>query len=99
MGELIVILSFALVMLMLIGGFWVTYPVTRRLGSYLERLIEEKRNGADAASRIESLQAELLDLQEEVRLLAEHQAFSQSLLAEREAVPRLSATRSHPEEV
>ncbi|MEX2530507.1 MAG: hypothetical protein WD960_07030 [Gemmatimonadota bacterium] len=98
MGELIVVLSFALVMLILIGGFWVTYPVTRRLGSYLERLIEEKRNGADAASRIESLQAELLDLQEEVRLLAEHQAFSQSLLADREKSPRLTAARSRPDD-
>lgn len=74
---------------MIIGGI-LLFPTTRRLGRYLEVLIEEKR-GKNAAlpDEVQRLQRELDETRAEFAQLSQRQAFTESLLAERTEPPLL----------
>lgn len=71
---------FSLLMVLIIGGFILLFPLSRRLGQLLEMRLEERREGSlppeDVAVLLETIQA----LQDEVERLAERQAFTERLL-------------------
>ena len=69
---------------MIIGGV-LLFPTTRRLGRYLEVLIEEKRaKGVGMGKHVERLERELKDTQDELARLAERQAFMEAMLEKRD---------------
>lgn len=66
------------------------FPTSRRLGRYLEVLIEEKRGkGGGTGDEVQLLQRELHETRAELARLSERQAFTESLLAERAEPPLL----------
>jgi hypothetical protein len=71
---------FALLMVVIIGGFILLVPLSKRLGRLLELRLEERREGTippeQATVLLETVQA----LQDEVERLAERQAFTERLL-------------------
>lgn len=71
---------FILLVLMLIGGFILLLPLTRRLGAYLEQRLEQGKAGA-TNPEIRQLRAAVGALQAEIERLAERQEFTESLLA------------------
>lgn len=74
---------------MIIGGI-LLFPTSRRLGRYLEVLIEEKRDkGVGMVDEVRRLEQELRETQAEVARLSERQAFTGSLLEERAETPLL----------
>ena len=84
-----------LIALGMITGAVLLFPTARRLGVYLEVLIEERRKGTPSADQIGRLEAELRNTQEELRVVKEHQEFLEALLAEKAdalALPQRSGT-------
>lgn len=73
---------------MIVGGV-LLFPTARRLGRYLEVLIEEKRRGIGAAAQVEHLELELKQTREELARLAERQASVESRLAKHDESPLL----------
>lgn len=74
---------------MIVGGV-LLFPTSRRLGRYLEALIEEKRGrGVGMADEVQRLRGELDETRAELARLAERQAFTESLLSERAEPPLL----------
>ncbi len=73
----------------IIGGI-LLFPTSRRLGRYLEVLIEEKRrNGVGMADEVKRLERELRETQAEVARLSERQAVAEQRLEERAEPPLL----------
>ena len=65
---------------LIIGGI-LMYPTTRRFGTYLDMLIEERRRKSLPAPKdLEEVEAELLRTQEELAQLKERQEFIEALL-------------------
>lgn len=64
---------------LIIGGI-LMYPTTRRFGTYLDMLIEERRRKTLPPKNLEDVEAELLRTQEELALLKERQEFVEALL-------------------
>lgn len=75
---------FTLILVVLIGGFIVLFPLTRRLGRALEVYLDQKREDAPDAREIERIRAAVGSLQREVRRLSEKQEFVERLLRQRE---------------
>ena len=74
---------------MIIGGI-LLFPTSRRLGRYLEVLIEEKRrNGAGVADEVKRLERELRETQAEVARLSERHAVAEQRLEGRAEPPLL----------
>lgn len=74
---------------MLIGGI-LLFPASRRLGRYLEVLIEEKRGkGIGLAEEVQRLERELRETQAQVARLSERQAATESALEGRAEPPLL----------
>lgn len=71
---------FSLVVLMLIGGFVLLYPITRQLGSYLERRMLAEADPDEWKGQVRALTREVEALREEVSSLAERQEFTERLL-------------------
>lgn len=71
---------FSLLVLMMIGGCILLFPLTRRLGAYLEQRLEQGK-GATDQGEIRQLRAAVGALQSEVERLAERQEFTDSLLS------------------
>lgn len=66
------------------------FPTSRRLGRYLEVLIEEKRTKAvGAPAEVERLERELRDTREELARVAERQARMESMLGSPDKAPLL----------
>jgi hypothetical protein len=84
-----VIVGYVIITGMTIGGI-LAFPTARRLGRYLEVLIEEKRGkGVGMGEHVERLERELRDTQAELARTTERQAFLESLLEERAEPPLL----------
>lgn len=64
---------------LIIGGI-LMYPTTRRFGTYLDMLIEERRRKTLPPKNLEDVEAELLRTQEELAQLRERQEFVEALL-------------------
>ncbi len=74
---------FTLLLVLLIGGFVVTYPVTRRLGRALEAYLDRQRSGGASGEEIATLRRQLHALKRQVDAVAEKQDFVEALLEER----------------
>jgi hypothetical protein len=72
-----------LIALGMITGAVLLFPTARRLGVYLEVLIEERRKSAPSTSQMARLEEELRKTQEEVRSMRERQQFVEALLEEK----------------
>lgn len=74
---------FALLMVLLIGGFIVLFPVTSRLGKALETYLEARKEEGGNPEEVVRLRRELRALRERVESMTEKQAFVEELLQER----------------
>ena len=75
---------FALILFGMIGGCILLWPISRRMGALLEQKLTGKLGDDRAAGELRKLEATVRALQEEVERLGDKQAFTESLLAERE---------------
>lgn len=77
---------FTLMLAIVVGGFILLFPLSRRLGALLEERIQERRRPVVAAPTEEIRRlTEVVDrLEEEVRRLSERQDFAEQLLQARE---------------
>ncbi|HEX6750132.1 MAG TPA: hypothetical protein VF092_22750 [Longimicrobium sp.] len=73
----------------IVGGV-LMFPTARRMGRYVEMLIEERRNRLNPPKDVQELTEELERTREELARLNERQAFVEALLASRPA-PALAA--------
>ncbi|NIP80881.1 MAG: hypothetical protein GWM90_17370 [Gemmatimonadetes bacterium] len=72
---------FSLLMVLIIGGFILLFPVTRRLGRLLELRIEERRSeDRPPAAELEEVLRVVEALQAEVERLSDRQEFTERLL-------------------
>lgn len=95
----LVVFTFVLLLVLLVGGVVLLFPVSRRLGAYLERLLDEGGTGTKPPPELAEVRAELKDLRAAVHRLTEQQAFMESLLEERDEAPRIdSGSRDEPGE-
>ena len=85
-----------LIALGMITGAVLLFPTARRLGVYLEVLIEERRKGAPAAGQVARLEEELRRTQEELHSVKERQRFVEALLEERAEALALPSRTSGP---
>jgi hypothetical protein len=75
---------FTLIVLMLIGGFVLLFPLSRRMGLLMEQRLADRaaRSGGDA--ELAQLREGLRAVQDELLRLSERQEFTESLVAERD---------------
>jgi hypothetical protein len=83
---------FSLLLVGMIAGFILLFPISRRMGALLEQKVKGKLDDEGAMEEVKRLEATVRALQEEVERLVDRQAFTDSLLAERE--PLLLRDRS-----
>lgn len=86
---------FTIAVIMLIGGFITLFPVTRRLGAFLESKLRDKEpvtEPTDFARLLDAIQG----LESEVRRLNERQEFTERLLAGRAPLSRPSIPPAIP---
>lgn len=90
---------FSLVMVLIIGGFIVTFPVLRRLGALLEEHIRERRESRPDRGEMGRLHGEISRLDEtldtvrrQLELVRERQDFVEELM-ERSDTARLASGR------
>ncbi|HEX7050550.1 MAG TPA: hypothetical protein VF188_10140 [Longimicrobiales bacterium] len=88
---------FTLLLAMIVGGFILLFPLSRRLAAVLEQRLREQRAEPDPEG-LEALRNAVHALEAEVHALVERQAFVDSLLAGEEpsrlvgsAAPRANA--------
>jgi hypothetical protein len=86
--DFLAILIFVVIITGMIGGGILLFPITRRLGRLLEQRLEAGKGGEPANLSVElaKLHASTLALRREVERLTERQEFTESLLAERQAL-------------
>ena len=75
---------FSLILIGMVGGFILLFPISRRMGALLEQKVTGKLGDDRALAEIKRLEAVVRSLQEEVERLGDKQAFTESLLVERE---------------
>jgi hypothetical protein len=83
---------FSLLLVGMIAGFILLFPISRRMGALLEQKVKGKLDDDRALEEVKRLEATVRSLQDEVERLVERQAFTDSLLSERE--PLLLRDRS-----
>jgi hypothetical protein len=71
---------FSIVVLLLIGGFILVFPLTRQLGAYLEKRMLNEGPLEDADARTQDLARAVEALRDEVARLSERQDFTERLL-------------------
>jgi hypothetical protein len=76
---MLAMMIFTIVAMVTIGGFIVLFPLTRRLGQFLEHRMSEASRGRELESRDDILRA-IESLRNEVARLAERQTFTERLL-------------------
>jgi hypothetical protein len=89
--DLVVAVSFVLMLTLIIGGVVLLFPLSRKLGLLIESRIGEKKYRGVAAVDTERLESRLQALEVQVEGLSARQEFLDGLLAERrptEALPR-----------
>lgn len=75
---------FTLVAMGMVGGFVLLFPISRRLGKYLENRLELRESDPALQAQLRRMESRLEDLQKNVEELTERQSFSESLLSSRE---------------
>ncbi|HEX9938109.1 MAG TPA: hypothetical protein VGB15_13335 [Longimicrobium sp.] len=97
--SLVPIMAGNVVALALIVGGILMYPTTKRFGTYLDMLIEERRRKSLPAPKdLEEMEAELLRTQEELAQLRERQEFVEALLTGTRTPPELAAPAANATE-
>ena len=78
---------FTIVMVLLVGGFIVFFPILRRLGALMEESIRERRAGRLEQGQVEQLQGQIDNLtraldsvERQMELMGERQDFTESLV-------------------
>lgn len=81
---------FVLILITLIGGFIVTFPILRRLGGLMEESIRERRESRLESGQLGELLGEIADnrgaveaIERQIGLLGERQEFMENLLSHR----------------
>jgi hypothetical protein len=82
---------FVLIMLGMILGFILVIPLTRRLTRFLEQLLHQ-RFGTMPADDVRRLEAAVVELQRELRVVTERQRRAEALLADRERMQLSGST-------
>lgn len=77
--EVIPVMIFTLIVLAMTGGFILLFPITRRLGQFLEYRMSERGRLQDK-EEMERLRAAVHALRDDVAQLAERQDFTERLL-------------------
>lgn len=79
---------FSVVMVLLVGGFIVSFPILRRLGGLMEEMIRERRESrlskgstAEIQEEIAGLRRAFEALDRQVDLIGERQEFFENLLS------------------
>jgi len=75
---------FTLVLTMLIGGFILLYPLTRRLGQLLESRVSQGEASESLQGDVRRLAQTVESLELELRSLRERQEFTEKVLATRD---------------
>ena len=85
---------FTLILAAMVGGFILLFPVSRRLGAYLEQRLKGHLSDDRSAAEIRRLESAVRAMQEELERISERQTFTESLLEDRErlAIPASSET-------
>lgn len=81
--EYIAALIFSFLVIMVVGGVILLFPVTRRLGKLLERRLAEDRGASDVDAEVASLRHAVGSLDERLRHVSDRQTFMEELLEER----------------
>ena len=78
---------FTLIVIAMILGFILLFPVTRRLGQLLEQKLGERPAKArpDATNEVQRMRDQVQALESEVRMLTERQQFVEALVSRGEA--------------
>ncbi len=76
---------FVLLIILMIGGTVLLYPLSRQLGRYLENRLREGEPPGPADADIAALHDAIRALEAEVSALADRQSFTESLLDSRPA--------------
>ncbi len=73
---------FSLLVVLIIAGSILLFPLTRRLGTLLEMRIQDRREGGEGLSsgEVSELRELMVSLQAEVERVAERQQFTERLL-------------------
>lgn len=71
---------FSLLVVLVIGGFILLFPLARRLGTLLELYVEERRKSEFPPPELEDIRRVVDSLQSEVERLRERQEFTERLL-------------------
>jgi hypothetical protein len=90
---------FSLLLALIIGGFVLMYPLSKRLGQLIELRLEERRHereGTQPAGEVERLLGAVEALQREVAGLAERQEFTERLLGSGGSDPAQAAGPDAP---
>ena len=81
-------MAFTLVLTALVGGFILVYPVSRRLGAFLEAKLHDRLPPAPGnTAELEALRKSVSALQAEVQRLNERQEFMEQLVSGKSADP------------
>ena len=77
---------FTLIVIAMVLGFILLFPVTKRLGLLLEQKLAEKpaRIQPDSSNEVMRTREQVQALESEVRMLAERQQFVEELVSQRE---------------
>jgi len=82
---------FSVVMVLIIGGFIVTFPILRRLGHLMEESIRERRDARLDKGQVTQITGDITDLrnafetlEKQLELVGERQEFTENLLAHRD---------------
>lgn len=87
---------FSLIVLLLLGGFILLFPLSRRLGVLLEEWIrDKKREGPLPSGELKQLSAALAALEERVDRMDQRQQFLEEL-ASPDALPSAEAGETDP---
>ena len=79
-------MAFTLILAAMVGGFVLLFPVSRRLGKFLEnRLQDKKGTPALPPAEFEALQETVKSLESQLRRVGERQEFLEKLLSSKQA--------------
>jgi divalent metal cation (Fe/Co/Zn/Cd) transporter len=81
---------FSVVMVLIIGGFIITFPLLKRLGGLMEESIRERRDARLEKGQVEQISGDIAELrsafesiERQLELVGERQEFVENLLSHR----------------
>src|SRR5688572_28290889 len=86
---------FTLVLILLVGGFNLVYPLRRRFAALLEKRMEGKDAAQPSHADLDAMRQGIADLSSQVDRLADRQDFMEKLLSQRIEPRPLGAVSQH----